>query len=97
MAQYTAFAGHHFVVSSEYPVSPYPAFEGAVVSAAKLKISAGAALELDDLVVHVDDLVQVLVTVKVTGVHHDVHRSSGHLMRVQLSQVQNCELWTPGG
>lgn len=84
--------------TTDCPAPQYPPFEGAEVHGAKVKISAPAsAMEFDDLVVKVDDVVRVVVTAKVVGVHHDVHHASGRLVRVQLAKVQDVELWSAGG
>lgn len=69
----------------------FPSFEGAEVHAAHLKISASAALDLSDVVVKVDDVIEIVVQARVTGVNHSVHTTSGQLVRVQTAKA--VEAW----
>lgn len=63
-----------------------PLFEGAEVAATRLKIANSAVLDLPDVVLHVDDVVQVLVECRVTSVTHTVEERSGQLLRVQIAK-----------
>lgn len=71
----------------------YPTFEGADVHAAHLKI--GTLPELSDVVVHVDDVIEVVVQCRVTGVGHNVHAPSGQLIRVQTAKALEARLVVP--
>ena len=70
----------------------YPPFEGAEVHAAHLKIQTSAALDLPDVVVHVDDVIQIVVEARVTAVNHSVHTTSGQLVRVQTARALEARL-----
>lgn len=63
-----------------------PVFEGAAVEATRLKIANSAVLDLPDVVLHVDDVVQVMVECRVTSVTHMVDEKSGRLLRVQVAK-----------
>ena len=73
-------------------VRPVPLFEGAEVEATRLKIANSAVLDLPDVVLHVDDVVQVLVECRVTSVTHSVDERSGRLLRVQIAKPYNAQV-----
>lgn len=63
---------------------PIPAFEGRPVEAVTVKVSGSAPLEdLSDIVLSIDDRVQLVAVYTVTGVHHQVDKQTGNLVRVQ--------------
>ena len=63
---------------------PIPAFEGRPVEGITVKVSGSAPLEdLNDTVLSIDDRVQLVAVYTVTGVHHQVDKSTGNLIRVQ--------------
>lgn len=65
---------------------PVPFFEGKPVDAATLRVSTGAALELDDEVVRMDDVITIQIEAVVEQVDHRVHRTSGRLIRYQVAR-----------
>ena len=73
-------------------IPQFPEVEGAEVSAAILKVSG--AIELTDVVAHVDDVIEITVQLKVTSVNHQVHTTSGRLMRIQTAKA--IEAWGVG-
>lgn len=63
---------------------PIPAFEGRPVDATSVRVSGSAPLEdLGDAVLSIDDRVQLVATYTVVGVHHQVDKQTGNLIRVQ--------------
>lgn len=59
-----------------------PNFEGQEVAFTKGKITSAANLEIDDSVFRLDDIVQVLVETRVTGIDHKVNERSGKMERI---------------
>jgi hypothetical protein len=63
---------------------PIPSFEGRPVEGITVKVSGSAPLEdLNDTVLSIDDRVQLVAVYTVTGVHHQVDKATGNLIRVQ--------------
>lgn len=63
---------------------PIPSFEGRPVEGVTVKVSGSAPLEdLNDTVLSIDDRVQLVAVYTVTGVHHQVDKATGNLIRVQ--------------
>ena len=65
---------------------PIPAFEGKVVDACSLKLLPSAALDLPGVVLRVDDIIQIVVEARVTGVGHVVDERTGNLVRLQTAK-----------
>lgn len=63
-----------------------PDFEGAEVSGTSLKIITSTVLDLPDVVLRVDDVVHLIVEARVTSVNHQVHTTSGRLIRLQTAK-----------
>jgi hypothetical protein len=74
------------------PTPLIPAFEGQPVDASALRMSNSAALELDDVVLKMDDIIQIVVEARVTSVNHIVHESSGRLLRVHTAKALGAHL-----
>ena len=69
-----------------------PAFEGKPVDACSLKLTNSAALDLPGVVLKVDDIIQIVVEARVTGVNHIVHEASGRLVRLQTARPIDARL-----
>lgn len=64
---------------------PIPQFEGHPVDGAMMKMSGAMLAEgMEDVVVGIDDIVQVVAQFKCVSVVHDVERTTGKLVRVQV-------------
>lgn len=74
------------------PIPTIPAFEGAAVEATRLKIANSSVLDLPDVVLHVDDVIQILVEAKVTQVSHVIHEQSGKMLRLQVAKPFDARL-----
>jgi hypothetical protein len=62
-----------------------PAFEGHPVDGTAVKMSGAAPLDdLDGEVISVDDVVQMISQFRCVGVHHQVDKNTGKLIRVQV-------------
>lgn len=73
-------------------IPPIPAFEGKVVDTCSLKLANSAALDLPGVVLRVDDIIQILVEARVTGVHHVVDERTGNLVRLQTARPIDARL-----
>jgi hypothetical protein len=69
-----------------------PMFEGKHVDFTTLRFSSSSKLELPDVVLHVDDIIQLVVEARVTGVSHDVVERTGQLARVQTAKPLDARL-----
>ena len=72
---------------SHVPIPLIPPFEGKTVDASALRMSTSAALELDDVVLRVDDIIQIVIEARVMSVNHIVHEASGRLIRVHTAKA----------
>ena len=75
-----------------------PAFEGAPVSTARMKISGRSDIEAaDDIVISTDDRVRLVGEYRVTGVRHYVDEKTGDLVREQVLKPLSIQLcpWDP--
>jgi hypothetical protein len=62
-----------------------PSYEGHPVEGVMIKMSGSMLAEgMEDVVVGIDDIVQVVSQFRCVGVHHDVEKSTGKLIRVQI-------------
>ena len=73
--------------STATPSEKIPEFEGHEVCFTKAKITSAASLEIDDKAFRHDDIVQVLVEGRVTGIDHKVNDRSGKLERIHTIKV----------
>jgi hypothetical protein len=74
------------------PVPLIPFFEGKQVDATALKIANSSVLDLTDVVLGMDDVIQIVVEAKVTGVNHVVHEPTGRLIRVHTAKAFDARL-----
>lgn len=77
----------------QYELLPaIPDFEGKSVDACSLKLTNSAALDLPGEVLRVDDIIQILVEARVTGVGHLVDERTGNLVRLQTAKPIDARL-----
>ena len=69
-----------------------PLCEGKEVQNAKIKIGSTLHLDVNDLVVGLDDIVEMKVTVRVTGINHTVNENTGLIDRVQTCRPIDVEI-----
>lgn len=70
-------------VEQAHIVPAIPAFEGKDVHSTKVKFSSLAGLDFGNAVLRTDEIVQLVIEARVTGVAHQVNERSGDLERVQ--------------
>jgi hypothetical protein len=61
-----------------------PMFEGRPVDATAIKVTGASPLDdLEEQVLSIDDCVQMISMFKCVGVHHQVDKATGKLIRIQ--------------
>jgi len=73
-----------------YP--PIPAFEGKPVETTKVRMSSTLGLDIQNTVLHTDEIVRLIVECRVTGIAHMVNDRTGSLERIQTLKAIDVEL-----
>lgn len=77
---------------------PIPAFEGATVESANIKITGAATVEAsEDVIIGIDDRVRLVGEYRVVGVHFKVDPKTGDTVREQILKPITVSLcpWDP--
>lgn len=67
-------------------VPEIPMFEGVPVTTTKLKLTSTMALDVDNQVLRMDEIVQIVVEARICQVHHN-EGTRGDLERVQTAKA----------
>lgn len=67
-------------------VPEIPMFEGVPVSTTKLKLTSTMALDVDNKVLRMDDIVRIVVEARISQVHHN-ENGQGEVERVQTAKA----------
>jgi hypothetical protein len=78
--------------------SKLPDFEGKHVATTKVRLASTLGLDINNVVLHTDDIVRIVVEARVTGISHQVNERSGDLERIQTLKAIEVTLtpWDEG-
>lgn len=78
------------------PVPEIPMFEGKPVASTKLKLTSTVALDVDNQVLRMDDIVRITVEARISSVQHN-ENARGDIERVQTAKAIAVEItpWNP--
>jgi hypothetical protein len=73
-------------------------FEGHEVMTTKVRLSSTLGLDINNVVLHTDDIVRLVVEARVTGISHQVNERTGDLERIQTVKAIEVTLtpWDDG-